>query len=282
MASAGRCSENRDCCFSTCRSGRCWYGGGDGSRCGGQRCQDGWRCCNSSGVSVCVPQNYPVCCGNQSFVNGYTCCGGSGGACLGGIDSCTGQFGVCCQSGWKHCNSGFFAGQCIPNNWSCDDLSQSNQSAGISVESTEEIPTSAPEEIPPCRLDQSPAVAAARRRDTERGFPVRAMTGKPHSLGSTGIMGYDLGCLVGPSGEGRGAALAGIIAHTRHARPTADAAAAWLLTEARPGDSVPGATNIRDRDEPWTRRIERWSAAVRCSMTIDIRRRMHATCASQQ
>jgi hypothetical protein len=145
----GKCSRNQDCCFSNCRSSRCWYGGGSGSHCGGQRCQDGWRCCNSSGVSVCVPQNYPVCCGNQSFVDGYTCCGGSGGACLGGIDSCTGQFGVCCQSGWKHCNSGFFAGQCIPNDWSCADLSQSSQTDGISAQSTEPIPTTDPRPIPP-------------------------------------------------------------------------------------------------------------------------------------
>jgi hypothetical protein len=140
----GTCSSNRDCCFSNCRSGRCWYGGTGGNQCGGRTCQSDWRCCSSNGISVCVPRNYPVCCGNQSFVNGYTCCGGLGGACIGGIDSCTGQFGVCCQPGWRHCNSGFFAGQCIPNDWDCNNLSQSSQTAGISAASTEPIPTTPP------------------------------------------------------------------------------------------------------------------------------------------
>jgi hypothetical protein len=139
------CSSSKDCCYSKCRSGRCWYGGGRGSRCGGKVCENGWRCCNFSGVSICVPRNYPVCCGNQSFANGYTCCGGSGGACLGGVDSCTGQFGVCCQSGWRHCSSGFFAGQCIPNDWDCNDLSHE----GVSAESTESIPTTKPMPISP-------------------------------------------------------------------------------------------------------------------------------------
>jgi hypothetical protein len=99
-------------------------------------------------VSVCVPRNYPVCSGNQSFVKGYTCCGGSGSACRGGVDSCTGQIRVCYLQGWKHCNSGFFAGQCIPKDWSCNDLSRSNQIDGISAESTEPVPTAAPVEIP--------------------------------------------------------------------------------------------------------------------------------------
>ena len=129
-----------------CRNGRCWYGGdGDsGNHCGGQNCPSGWGCCNSSGIHVCVPNNYPTCCGNHSFANGYSCCGGYGGACLGGIDSCTGQFGVCCQQGWKHCNNSFTS-TCIPNNWDCNDFFvQSNQSAGISAESTEQIPTADP------------------------------------------------------------------------------------------------------------------------------------------
>ena len=95
-----------------------------------------------------MPRNYPVCCGNQSFVKGYTCCGGSGGACRGGVDSCTGQIGVCCQPGWKHCNSGFFKGQCIPKDWSCNDLSHSSKADGISADSTEPVPTAEPEVIP--------------------------------------------------------------------------------------------------------------------------------------
>lgn len=145
----GPCSSNRDCCYSKCRSGRCWHGRARRKRCGGRNCPSGWGCCSSSGISLCVPRKYPVCCGSQSFVNGYTCCGGSGGACLGGVDSCTGQFGVCCQSGTRYCTSGFFKGQCIPNGWSCDDLSQSSQSGGISAESTEPIPTTAPAAISP-------------------------------------------------------------------------------------------------------------------------------------
>src|SRR5215203_4669912 len=64
----GSCSSNRDCCFSNCRSRRCWYGDGGRNRCGGKTCDNGWGCCKYSGVSVCVPRNYPVCCGNQSFV----------------------------------------------------------------------------------------------------------------------------------------------------------------------------------------------------------------------
>lgn len=144
----GKCRSNKDCCYSKCRSGRCWYGNNGGTRCGGQQCDAGWGCCNFSGVSVCVPHQYPVCCGNRSFVNGYTCCGGSGGACLGGVESCTGQFGVCCQPDWKHCNNGFFAGQCVPKGWDCNDLSQSSQGDGVSTESTQQVPTADPQRIP--------------------------------------------------------------------------------------------------------------------------------------
>ncbi len=145
----GPCGSSKDCCYSTCRSGRCRYGGGGRRSCGGTNCDAGWGCCNFRGVSVCVPRNYPVCCGNRSFANGYTCCGGSGGACVGGVDSCTGQFGVCCQSGTRYCNHGFFKGQCIPKGWDCDDLSQSSQSGGISADSTEQPPVSDPMPISP-------------------------------------------------------------------------------------------------------------------------------------
>jgi hypothetical protein len=141
-----RCKSNKDCCNSNCRSGRCWQGNGSQGRCGGKTCDNGWGCCTSNGVSVCVPNNYPVCCGNKSFANGYTCCGGNGGACPGGINSCTGEFGVCCQPGWRHCNSGFFQGNCIPNDWDCNDLNRSSQTAGTSAESTEPAPT-APQPI---------------------------------------------------------------------------------------------------------------------------------------
>jgi hypothetical protein len=145
----GRCGSNKDCCYSNCRSGRCWYGSRSGNRCGGKTCDNGWGCCNFDGVSVCVPNNYPVCCGNQSFVNGYTCCGGNGGACLGGIDSCTGQFGFCCQSGWKHCSSGFWAGICVPNYWDCNSTSQWSQADGFAAESSESVPTTDPQPISP-------------------------------------------------------------------------------------------------------------------------------------
>jgi hypothetical protein len=146
-----RCDSHRDCCTSNCRAGRCWSsggGGGGGERCGGQNCQSDWRCCKSSGVSVCVPRNYPTCCGNKSFRKGYHCCGGSGGACPGGVDRCTDQFGVCCPSGWKYCSRGFYKGRCIPKDWSCNELSQSRNADSISAASTEPVPTSPPVEIP--------------------------------------------------------------------------------------------------------------------------------------
>jgi hypothetical protein len=91
-----------------------------------------------------VPHDYPVCCGNQSFANGYTCCGGSGGACLGGVTACTGQFGMCCQSGKKFCTSGFYQGFCVPTDWDCDDGPSSSDADGISAESSEPPPTAAP------------------------------------------------------------------------------------------------------------------------------------------
>src|SRR5687768_5500606 len=62
-----KCGSNKDCCYSKCRSGRCWYGSRSGTKCGGKSCDNGWGCCSSNGVSVCVPNHYPVCCGNQSF-----------------------------------------------------------------------------------------------------------------------------------------------------------------------------------------------------------------------
>jgi hypothetical protein len=144
-----KCGSNKDCCYSKCRSGRCWYGSRSGNNCGGKTCDNGWGCCNSNGVSVCVPNNYPVCCGNQSFVNGYTCCGGNGGACLGGIDSCTGQFGFCCQPGWKHCSSGFWSGICVPHYWDCNSTSQWSQAEGFAAESSESAPTTDPQPISP-------------------------------------------------------------------------------------------------------------------------------------
>src|SRR5215217_8779025 len=40
-----KCGSNKHCCFSKCRSGRCWYGGGGGQKhCGGRICQSDWRC----------------------------------------------------------------------------------------------------------------------------------------------------------------------------------------------------------------------------------------------
>jgi hypothetical protein len=142
-------NKNKNCWGGRC-SNNCWWGGcgnGGGQTCGGRICQNGWDCCNQSGVSVCVPNNYPVCCGNYSFSNGYSCCGGNGGACLGGINTCTGQFGTCCQPGWKHCYNG--SSTCIPDYWDCDQFFyQSSQNAGISTESAESIPTSDPIAVP--------------------------------------------------------------------------------------------------------------------------------------
>ncbi len=143
----GSCSSNRDCCFQNCRSGRCWYGGdGGGQQCGGQNCQNGWGCCDQGGVSVCVPNNFPVCCGNHSFSSGYSCCGGNGGACIGGLNTCTGQFGVCCQPGWKHCQNSF-SSTCIPDYWDCDRFFY-QASQGVAAESSDEIPTADPVPVP--------------------------------------------------------------------------------------------------------------------------------------
>ena len=115
-----KCGSNKDCCFSNCRSGRCWYGNGGQSRCGGKTCTTvGVAAAPMASRSVCQTTT-PSAAATRVSSTGYTCCGGNGGACLGGIDSCTGQFGVCCQPGWRHCTSGFFAGSCIPNDWDCN------------------------------------------------------------------------------------------------------------------------------------------------------------------
>lgn len=144
----GWCDSHGDCCDGNCWGGRCWSRGRHGLRCGGQHCAADWGCCTSSGVSACVPFNVPTCCGNYGFASGYTCCGGYGGACLGGLEACTGQFGICCQPGWKHCHNSFTS-TCIPNTWDCDRFfSQSSQSAGLTVESAEPIPTADPIEVP--------------------------------------------------------------------------------------------------------------------------------------
>jgi len=145
----GSCWSNKDCCYSDCRNGRCWYGdGGGNNQCGGRTCDADWGCCTSNGISVCVPHTFPTCCGNYGFANGYTCCGGYGGACLGGLDTCTGQFGLCCQPGWKHCQNSF-SSTCIPNSWDCNQFFyQSSQNAGISTESADPIPTADPVAVP--------------------------------------------------------------------------------------------------------------------------------------
>ena len=144
----GSCDSHGDCCSSKCWGGRCWNHGGRGTHCGGRPCPADWGCCTSNGISVCVPHNFPTCCGNYGFANGYTCCGGYGGACLGGLDTCTGQFGVCCQPGWKHCHNSF-SSTCIPNHWDCDRFFyQSSQREGVVTESSDEIPTADPVQVP--------------------------------------------------------------------------------------------------------------------------------------
>ncbi|MBW3633621.1 MAG: hypothetical protein KY456_11415 [Chloroflexi bacterium] len=95
-----------------------------------------------------MPHNFPTCCGNYGFANGYTCCGGHGGAGLGGLETCTGLFGICCQPGWKHCHNSF-SSTCIPSNWDCDQFFyQSSQSAGVATASVEQIPTTDPVPVP--------------------------------------------------------------------------------------------------------------------------------------
>ena len=143
----GKCNGNRDCCFSNCRNGRCWYGGNGGGgggnkHCGGRTCPAGWGCCKSSGVSVCVPNNYPTCCGGNSYLPGYRCCGGFGGACPSN-GSCCGGFNQCCQyPNDKCCNRGGVH-TCIPRNWDCDDFFR-QQDSGLGVESADRIPSNAP------------------------------------------------------------------------------------------------------------------------------------------
>ncbi len=143
----GTCNSNKDCCFSHCRNGRCWYGSGGGGgggkkNCGGRTCSAGWDCCKRSGVSVCVPDNYPSCCGGGSYLPGYKCCGGFGGACPSG-GSCCGGFNQCCQSGWKCCNRGG-THTCIPKHWDCNDFFQQASEGEIGVESADRIPSVAP------------------------------------------------------------------------------------------------------------------------------------------
>ena len=131
-----------------CWGGRCWPRRRGRKSCGGQSCAVGWGCCRSRRVSVCVPHTFPTCCGSHSFANGYTCCGGYGGACLGGLETCTGQFGICCQPGWKHCQNSF-SSTCIPNTWHCDQFfHQSSQSASVTTEAGEHIPTADPVPVP--------------------------------------------------------------------------------------------------------------------------------------
>ncbi len=108
-----RCNGNRDCCFSKCRNGRCWYGGGGGgggggNRCNGQRCPDGWECCRQSGVDVCLPRNHPSC-----FNNG-------GGFCPIGWDDCgwNGGSRQCCGPNQRCCNNG----RCCPDGWYCGNV----------------------------------------------------------------------------------------------------------------------------------------------------------------
>ena len=141
-----KCSRNSDCCFSKCRNGRCWYGGSGGGggnkNCGGRKCQAGWDCCKTSGVSICVPDNYPTCCGGNSYVPGYRCCGGFGGACPSN-GSCCGGFNQCCQyPNNKCCNRGGVH-TCIPSGWDCDDFFRQEDS-NFGIESASRIPSSAP------------------------------------------------------------------------------------------------------------------------------------------
>jgi hypothetical protein len=149
----GRCFSHNDCCNGNCRNGFCWYGGGGGGgnqNCGGQYCSSGWDCDWIGGVPVCVPNDFSNCCGGNCYGSGYHCCdnngygGGNygGGACYGGFDGCTGQFNVCCQPGWKYCNSN---GRCCPSGWYCGDIAcHAYQADGVTIEESETVPFSDP------------------------------------------------------------------------------------------------------------------------------------------
>jgi hypothetical protein len=107
----GRCDSNRDCCFSNCRNGRCWYGGGGGGgggnkRCGGRRCQNGFDCCRVSGIDLCVQRGHPACFNNGICPGGRTC-------------GWNGPVRTCCPSG-THCCS--FNNFCLNNMFDCDDF----------------------------------------------------------------------------------------------------------------------------------------------------------------
>jgi hypothetical protein len=139
-----KCSRNSDCCFSKCRNGRCWYGGGGGGgggnkNCGGRKCQAGWDCCKTAGVSVCVPDNYPTCCGGNSYLPNYRCCAGGGACPFGG--ECCGGFNQCCDSGWKCCGNG----RCCPDGWDCGDfVCEYRQNADFGSEGVRTMPFADP------------------------------------------------------------------------------------------------------------------------------------------
>lgn len=149
------CNGNKDCCAGSCRNGRCWYtgngnGGGGGKNCNGQRCPSGWSCCRQSGISICVPSNYPTCCGNQnySYGYGYQCCNGGYGACYSGGECCPGSGGTgCCQEGWKCCGNG----RCCPRGWDCGDFVctyNQYQDAEIGSESVQTMPSVEAQQVP--------------------------------------------------------------------------------------------------------------------------------------
>ncbi|MDF3039510.1 MAG: hypothetical protein K0Q71_2216 [Thermomicrobiales bacterium] len=138
----GKCSSNRDCCFSNCRNGRCWYGGGGGGggnkHCGGRRCQNGWDCCRMSGVDVCVPRNHPACFNNGICPGGWRTCGWNG------------PVRNCCAPGTHCCNNGQFNNFCLNDMFNCNDFFGDSFRAESASEVSEPVPVT---EVDPDEFD---------------------------------------------------------------------------------------------------------------------------------
>lgn len=126
----GKCDSNRDCCFSNCRNGRCWYGGGGGGgrRCNGQRCPDNWDCCRLSGVDVCVPRNHPSCFNNGFCPAGWKTCGFNG------------PVRNCCTPNERCCNNDDFDNFCLNDFFDCDDFFADSVRSEGAAEVSQPIP----------------------------------------------------------------------------------------------------------------------------------------------
>ncbi len=142
----GRCSSNRDCCNGRCQGRVCFPngggGGGGGNRCNGQRCPDGWECCQqwASGVDVCVPRNHPSCFNNGECPFTWDHCGWNG------------PIRECCSPDQRCCDDNFGDPICISDFFDCDDFfDRSGRVDGASAESDDSIQSSDP--IPVTEID---------------------------------------------------------------------------------------------------------------------------------